>query len=125
MDDRVIGPVLVGVSSASMMSGALLQVFDDVGLMLAIMGGLGGLVTALFNKVPWKGGLRSMALGALIGFGGGLAGPVLLKHAVGIDLIVDTSTYRGLGVSAFFMGWGQERIGDLIYAWKRKEKADA
>lgn len=108
----------VGAVVAAATAGPLAQVFNELGLLLAVMGAAGGLVSGLY---PWRGAgvlLRSVVLGAVLAFGIGAASPYLLGEVLSIDLSRAGNSVMMLSAGAFLIGWFQDAL--LVMAARRR-----
>jgi hypothetical protein len=103
--------------------GPISEVFNELGLVLAIMGALGGATFSLANRRPYRELARGVILGALLAFGLGVLSPIILERLFGL-----TSDGSGaaavplLAAAAYMMGFAQE----TFIAWTaRPQKKDA
>lgn len=105
----------VGAIAAAATGGELAQVFNELWLVLAVMGAFGGLTHGLALRLPWREVGRGLVLGFLLASGFGVMGPYVAAAAINIEVIADISTVKGLAASAFLIGFFQNFIID----WKR------
>lgn len=90
-------------------SSALAQVFNDVGLLMLIMGAVGGALNGmLIVGVKWRPFMRSIAIGALLSFGCGVFAVPLVASWMGVEVEGETIPY--MGGAAFLIGLMQERV---------------
>lgn len=110
---HLLPAALVGAATAPVVAGPLQTVFDELGLTLAIMGTIGGAVHALALQLPWKRVSRPMILGGLLGFGLGVAAPLILQGMFGWEGGFGGST-QALAAAAFLIGLLQERVLEYL-----------
>lgn len=89
--------------------GPFAQVFDELGLLLFVMGLLGGITGHFSVKLPLKTAWVPALVGGLLGFGLGIIAPPLLKGALSVDIVADGSP-RGLAAVAYVVGIAHERV---------------
>lgn len=108
---------LVAVSAAASVAiaGPLAEVFNELGLTLAIMGGLGGLTRGLAIWPPMREVARGVALGVLFGFGFGVTGPEIVHRVTGLEVAVGAHSIPALAAAAFSIGFLQ----DFLVSWFR------
>lgn len=107
MTGQTTGLALVGAGLAAATSGPVAEVFNEMALVLAIMGAGGGATRALALRVPWRDGLRGTVLGALLATGIG----VLLPNVLGPWLGADTpATVPALAACAYLAGFLQDTL---------------
>lgn len=80
------------------------EIFNERGLVLAIMGALGGAVRSAAIKTTWREGVRVVFIGAATAFGFGILAPYLLRPWFG-DLPAELAGQIGaLAAAAFVVG---------------------
>ena len=101
----------VGFSVAAVASsGPLYAVFNEMGLLMALMGGLGGALYVLRHNVPLSHAVRPVVSGALLSFGAGVWAVPIVAKALGFEIANTQNSVPALAGAAFFMGFLQERI---------------
>lgn len=106
----------VGTIAAAATGGELAQVFNELWLVLAIMGAFGGLTHGLALRLPWREVARGLAIGALLASGFGVFGPMAVANAFGLDAVADASSVKALAAAAFLIGFGQ----NILVDWMRR-----
>lgn len=123
-DPTFLGPhpaLLIGGAATSFVaSGAIQSVFNEAGLVMAIMGFLGGMTYSLAARRKWLQGARHALLGALLAFGLGVIAPFLLSKLLGTDLAESGGTIQGLSAAAYIVGFVQERIFSFLLTDKEE-----
>lgn len=109
----------VGAVVAAGAGGPLSEVFNELALVMAIMGAAGGLTRGLAIRLPWREVVLGSALGCLIASGFGVLAPHIVKNLFGID--AGGSTARVMAASAYIMGFGQ----DVVITWAKRGKKNA
>lgn len=110
----------IGATAAVTSTGPLLQVFNELGLVLAVFGAGGGMARVLFLDVPWREAPRPVILGGILGFALGVLSPAILKHFFGLDIGPEFGV-QALAGGAFVIGYAQERVLSLL---SQKPKGD-
>lgn len=105
------GGALISVAAG----GPLMQVFDEMSLVMAIMGALGGGCWGVANRRGWRSTARGVVLGALLAFGLGVLAPPLMSGMLNIEIGPDGGTVQTLAAAAFCVGLLQ----DVLIAWVR------
>lgn len=110
--------------AAGAVGGPLAQVFDEMALVMALLGGLGGAVRflALRWSVGRKRGAVAMALdfvamiaiGAGMAFGIGVLAPPILRGMLDLQLAPDGGAVKALASCGFLIGLVQERVLALV-----------
>lgn len=90
--------------------GPLAEVFDQLGALLFIFGVLGGITGHLSLKLPLASIWRPALLGGVLGFCMGVIAPPIIKGMLGVDLIVNDGSSRGMAGIAYVIGVIHERI---------------
>ena len=112
--------IMIGALSTTV-SGPLYQIFDELALVMAVLGGMGGLCRAVAIKgTPWREVLRSVFLGSLLAFGVGVFSPAIVSRMLGIDITGLDDILPLLAASSFLIGLLQ----DIFMAWLRKGPKD-
>lgn len=103
----------------------LSEIFNERGLVLALMGALGGAVRSAALKTTWREGLRVVFIGGVTAFGFGILAPFVLKPWLG-DLPPDVVGQIGaLAASSFIVGlMGVTIIESLIAGRLLGRRAD-
>ena len=102
---------------SSTVSGPLLQVFDEMALVMAVLGGLGGLCRGVaVVGTPVREMVRSVFLGALLAFGVGVFSPSIVSRLIGVDVSGVADALPLLAASSFLIGLLQ----DIFISWLRK-----
>lgn len=99
-----------GAVAAATAGGPLATVFNELGLVMALMGGFGGIAWVLAIALPWRQALRPVVFGSIIAFGFGVISPVVLQWATGITLAPDTPMIPLLAATSFTVGFLQDWI---------------
>lgn len=107
----------IGVSLSFLAGGPLSEVFNEMGLLVAIMGALGGIsrtlsIRDLQFKAAWRRGLRDAWLGGLLAFGIGVMSLPLLEKLFGFQLAPDSGV-NVFAAGAFAIGFFQERVTNM------------
>lgn len=108
----------VGAIAAAATGGELAQVFNELWLVLAIMGAFGGLTHGLALRLPWREVGRGLVLGALLASGFGVFGPAAVANAFGLDSVAAASSVKALAAAAYLIGFGQ----NILLDWMRRGK---
>ena len=109
--------IMIGAMSSTV-SGPLFQVFDELALVMAVLGGLGGLCRGVaVVGTPVRETLRSVFLGALLAFGVGVFSPSIVSRLIGVDVSGIADALPLLAASSFLIGLLQ----DVFISWLRKE----
>ena len=90
-----------------MAGGPLAEVFNELALVLALMGAAGGATRGLALRLQWREVLRGIALGALLASGVGVLLPHVLGPWLGPDLPV---TVPALAACAYLVGFMQDAV---------------
>lgn len=126
---------IVGATAAATAAGPLAEVFDEMGLVMALLGALGGslrFIVSTRTSRRVRGVLSataelvsSMFIGAGLAFGlGGL--PVdLILAAVNLDVAPDDPGTKFLAAVAFLIGLAQERFLTYTGFYKQPEPVRA
>ena len=105
----------VTTAAASVAGGPLAQVFTELALMTAIMGGAGGLTLSLAVRGRgFKATGRSVAFGALLAAGFGAISPALVGQFLNIQI---GNSVQALAAASFAIGMGQDVIAARIEKW--------
>lgn len=107
-----------GAIAAAATGGELAQVFDQLALVLALMGAIGGLTHGLALRLGWREIARGVVIGGALAFGLGILGPQFVTGALGLD-VTSGGTVRGLAAAAFLIGFAQNVVVD----WMRRGAA--
>lgn len=101
------------------------EIFNERGLVLALMGALGGAVRSAALKTTWREGLRVVFIGAVTAFGFGVLAPIVLRPWLG-DLPDGVAGQIGaLAASSFIVGlMGVTIIESLIAGRLLGRRAD-
>ena len=102
-----------GAVVAAAAGGELAQVFDQLAIVLALMGALGGGTHGVALRLPWSEVARGVLVGAGLAFGIGLGGPQVVGKLLAIDITSD-GTVRGMAAAAFLVGFGQNIVVDWL-----------
>ena len=94
-----------GAGAAAMAGGPLAQVFNELALVLAIMGAAGGATFGLANRLPLIEVARGILLGALMASGLGVLLPNVLSPWIGVDALTTVPVLAGC---AYFAGFVQD-----------------
>lgn len=105
----------VGAIAAAGASGELAQVFNELWLVLAIMGAFGGLTHGLALRLPWREVARGLVLGALLASGFGVFGPAAVANAFGLEAAAAENGVKALAAAAYLIGFGQ----NIVFDWVR------
>jgi drug/metabolite transporter (DMT)-like permease len=112
----------VGSALGPIEPGPISEVFNELGLVLAIMGALGGATFSIANRRPYREISRGVILGALIAFGLGAISPIILEKMIGIEPTAGAASVPLLAGAAYFIGFAQE----TFIAWSsRLKKGDS
>lgn len=95
-------------SVATQSNGAFAQVFNETGLIVALLGALGGLFYVLAIDTPWSESVRPILMGATLAFGVGAFGPEIITKVFGIDIPKDVPLVELKAATAFLIGASQE-----------------
>lgn len=106
--------------------GVLVQVFNELGLTLALMGGLGGALHGMLLGGSILLTLRGALIGAILAFGIGVNAPAILAFAFSGKFALDSSPLAvgALMSCAFLLGLAQDRFLDRVLKRNEKEKQD-
>lgn len=107
MTGQTTAIALAGATVAAVTSGPIADVFNEMALVLAIMGAGGGATRALALRVPWRDGLRGTVLGALLATGLGVLLPNLLGPWLGDKT---PATVPALAACAYLAGFLQDAL---------------
>ena len=110
----------VGAVAAAVAGGPLSEVFNELSLLLVVMGAAGGATKSLAIKVTWREAIRGIVLGGLIAFGLGSTAPSILSTVLGVSLDGDASSARYLAAIAYLVGYMQ----DVLISWSTKGSSD-
>ena len=102
--------LVVVATVAPTAGGAMAQVFNEMMLMMGIMGGLGGLLFALLGNVKLRQVIRNMATGAITAAGLGEIAPWLAARVFDLDLSDGAARPATMAGIAFLVGFAQERL---------------
>ena len=109
---------LVTASATAMAAaagGPISEVFTELALMTAIMGGAGGLTLSLAVRGRgFKATGRSVALGGLLAAGFGAISPALAGQFMNIQI---GNNVQALAAASFAIGMGQDIIAARITKW--------
>jgi hypothetical protein len=94
-----------GAAAAALAGGPLAEVFNELALVLALMGAAGGMSRGLAIALPWREVARGVVLGALLATGLGVLLPHLLGPWIGQSGAV---TVPALAACAFLAGFLQD-----------------
>ena len=100
---------------ASQASRPLLLIFNEIGLVMAIMGALGGATFVLALRVPWRQAAQPVLLGAMLGFGLSAIAVSLLKAQFGVEVAAQRGGVEVMASAVYLIGLSQERV----IAWAR------
>lgn len=103
------GAVIAGAAG-----GPLAQVFNELALVLALNGAIGGLAWGMINRRPWRLIAVATVLGAVFAFGFGQITPQLVTNFLGVNFGPEGITVPVLAACAFVIGLMQDRVIDLI-----------
>jgi hypothetical protein len=109
---------MAGTLAASLAGGPLSEVFNELGLVLGIMGAFGGVAIGAHSKYPWPEVFRSGFVGGLLAFGFGVISPPVLQNMLGIEVIA--GNVASLAGGAFAIGFMQ----DVFTKWLRDKRTD-
>lgn len=98
---------VVGAIGAGAAGGPLAEVFNELALVLALMGAAGGMTRGIANRLPWREVGRGTFLGALIAFGMGALSPSIVESLFQIN---PGTTIPVLAASSFLIGFGQDVV---------------
>lgn len=90
--------------------GPLMQVFNELGLVMALTGALGGLARSLAIRTTWREAGIGALFGALMAFGIGVLAPPLLAKMFETDLGPDAASIPVLAASGFLIGFLQDHV---------------
>lgn len=90
--------------------GPFAEVFDQMGLLLFVMGALGGLTAHFAVRLPFKTAFWPALVGGLLGFGLALVAPPILKSMLGVELMIEGGSARGMAACAYLVGVLHERV---------------
>lgn len=102
---------IMGAAVAAAAGGPLAEVFNELSLVLAVMGGIGGMARGLAIKTPWREVLRGVTLGALLATGLGVLLPLLVGPWLGQGV---ASSPAALAACAFVVGFLQDIFIDRL-----------
>lgn len=106
----------VGAIAAAATGGELAQVFNELLVVMAIMGAFGGLTHGLAMQLPWREIVRGVTLGVLLAGGIGVLGPYVASAIMGVEIVASEGGVRALAATSFLIGFAQNFIID----WKRR-----
>jgi hypothetical protein len=92
---------------AALAGGPLQQVFNELALVLVLMGAGGGATRGLAIRLPWQEVLRGIVLGGLLAGGLGVLTPHILRPWIGTDALI---TVPALAAGAFLVGFLQDVV---------------
>jgi hypothetical protein len=105
-----------GALTAAATAGPLTEVFNELGLVLALMGGFGGVTRGLAIRLEWRETARGVVLGALFGFGFGVMSPHIIERLFDVAIEPGTPAIPAMAAAAFIMGFMQ----DVVVSWLSK-----
>lgn len=120
MTGQVTAIAAFGTLAAAATAGPLNEVFNELGLVLALMGGFGGITRGLAIRLEWREITRGVALGGLFGFGFGVLSPDIIHRLFDVAIEPGTPAIPAMAAAAFIMGFLQ----DVIIAWSRAKGGD-
>lgn len=103
--------------AAAVVGGPLMQVFNEMALVMAITGALGGACRSMALHQSFKDTVGSALFGALIAFGVGLMAPKIVEKAIDIEIGPDTFSAPMLASSGFLLALGQDFIRNFLWRW--------
>ena len=107
----------LGAGAAAAAGGPLAQVFNELALVMALMGLAGGSIRGLSLKISMREMCRGAVIGAGLAFGFGILSPPILAAQFGIDIFPDAPTIPLLAATAFVVGYMQ----DVVTAWMQSK----
>lgn len=113
------GAVIAGAAG-----GPLAQVFNELALVLALNGAMGGLAWGMINRRPWRLILVATVLGAVFAFGFGQVSPQIVANLWGVDFGPEGITVPVLAACAFVIGLMQDRLIDIIRTAPKQEAGE-
>lgn len=108
-----------GTAIAAASAGPLAEVFNELGLVFALMGGFGGVTRGLAIRLVWREITRGVALGGLFGFGFGVVSPQIVERLFDVGIEPGTPAIPSMAAAAFIIGFMQ----DVIIAWAKERAA--
>ena len=111
-----------GAVASYLAGGPLAEVFNQLALTLALMGGFGGLTMGLAVRLPWRDVTRSFFVGGLLAAGLGAISPVLIERLFGISLSGGGTAVSLLASGSFMVGFGQDVVVKFM-AERKKDNA--
>lgn len=96
-----------GTATAAALGGPLEQVFNELAIVLALMGALGGMTRGVAVRLGWLEVGRGVALGALLATGMGALLPQIVSPWIGSDL-GQGATVPILAACAYLVGFAQD-----------------
>lgn len=122
-------PVLLigalGSAVAATTGGPLAEVFNETALVLAIMGGFGGMTRGLAVRLSRREVARGVFLGGLLAFGFGVLSPELLYRLFALEVAAGTPAIPVLAATAFIIGFAQELLITWMATKQKKEDPHA
>lgn len=106
-----------GVTISYFAGGPISEVFNELGLLTAVMGALGGVSRTLSMRElrfcpAIKRGVRDAWLGGLLAFGIGIFSVPIIEKLFSIELAPDTGV-SAFAACAFAVGFFQERVTNM------------
>lgn len=105
-----------GAVAAAATAGPLTEVFNELGLVLAIMGCVGGVTRGLAIRLAWREIIRGIVLGGLFGFGFGVIAPDIVNRMFNVVVEPGTPAIPAMAAAAFIVGFMQ----DVVIGWLSK-----
>lgn len=111
--------------AAGAASGPLSQAFNEQLLVYVLMGVAGGTAVAIFSWDGWGFFARRTILGGLLGGGLSAVSTLILKGALGFDVVTGSNSTDFIASACFVVGFAQERVGRWILVKDHVEDDDA
>lgn len=130
---------VAGTILAAAAGGPLSEVFNELSLVMALLGAIGGSVRWLALRrsrrdrprlrISFGEAFASISIGAGLSVGIGTLTPVVLKSVFGLEIAPDSPSTAMLAAGAFVIGMAQERalafFGVTDTSKKEKDNDDA
>lgn len=114
MTGQVTAVAAFGAVAAAATAGPLTEVFNELGLVLALMGGFGGVTRGLAIRLAWREIVRGVILGGLFGFGFGVVSPDIVHRLFDVAIEPGTPAIPAMAAGAFIVGFMQDVVIDWL-----------